>query len=156
MSQEIPLSESDRKLLRLLQNDLSLSKQELAERVGMSTSTLWRRQTELEELGLIKRRVALVDPDRAGMPICVFVSVNMANHEKKDRIAFERFVADTPEILECYSVTGAHDYMMIVRTGSVADFQTFLMTKILGHPAVATASSQIALGTQKYTTEIPV
>ena len=156
LSHTITLSAADIRLLRALQQDATKSRSELAEIAGMSTSTLWRRLGDLEAMGLIEKRVALINPEKAGVPICVFVSVTMASHDEKSRTDFEIFVRDCPSILECFSVTGAHDYMMIIRSRSVADFQTFLMNELLGHPSVSSASSQIALAQQKYSTELPL
>lgn len=150
------LTESDIRVLKLLQRDLSLSRQDLAEEAGMSASTLWRRVNELEAVGAIRKRVALLDPEITGAPVCIFVSVNLSDHQARTRRKFEQLVADTPEIMECYSVTGAYDYILIIRAKSVSDFETFLMDTILANDAVSTASSQVALRQQKYSTELPL
>ena len=153
---EIILTETDIKVLKLVQSGDNLSRQDMAEQAGMSASTLWRRISELEQQGVIQRRTALLDPIKVGVPICVLVSVNLTDHEIKTRARFEDFVEITPEIMECFSVTGAFDYVMIVRTQSVSDFEHFLMEKILGNKSVATASSQISLRQLKFSTEIPL
>lgn len=150
------LSEADRRILKVMQADGSLSRQELAERAGTSPSTLWRRVNELEEAQAIRKRVFLLDAEKVGWPICVFVSVNLVDHEPDTRQRFEQFVQDTPQIMECYSITGTFDYMMIIRAQSVSDFEAFLMEVILGHKSVSTASSQISLRQQKYATELPL
>ncbi|MEM6832014.1 MAG: Lrp/AsnC family transcriptional regulator [Pseudomonadota bacterium] len=149
-------SDADIRVLKLLQSNLDAPKNELAEAAGMSPSTLWRRMNELQTVGAIRKRVALLDPDILGFPICVFLSVNLIGHDKPIRDGFEAFVTDTPEILECFSITGGFDYMLIVRSASVAAFETFLMDKILGHQFVATATSQISMRQHKYTTELPL
>lgn len=150
------LTASDVKVLKLLQNDCDQPRAELAEAAGMSSSTFWRRVQDLEQKGAIRKRVALLDPDVVGMPVCVFLSVNMVNHEVKTRERFETFVSSTPEIMECYSVTGGADYILKVRAKSVSDFERFLMETILGNNSVASASSQISLRQLKYSTEIPI
>ena len=155
-NQNRTLTESDLKVLRLIQRDLSGSRQETAERAGMSASTLWRRINELEAQGTIRKRVALLDPVSVGIPICIFLSVNLVDHDLRTRTQFEDFVAITPEIMECFSVTGAFDYVLIVRTTSVSAFEQLLMEQILGHKAVAAASSQISLRQHKYSTELPI
>ena len=98
----------------------------------------------------------MLDPEIVGVPVCVFLSVNLVGHEAKIRKSFESFIQSAPEIMECFSVTGGFDYMLIVRTKSVLDFETFLMEQILGHPSVASASSQISLRQHKYSTELPI
>nr|WP_070959248.1 Lrp/AsnC family transcriptional regulator [Hyphomonas sp. Mor2] len=156
MAQSDKLTPADIRVLRLLQRDLDSTKQELAEMAGMSPSTLWRRVHEMEEIGAIRKRVALLDPNVIGFPTCVFLSVNLAGHEKVVREQFEEFVMQTPQIMECFSITGAFDYMLIVRARSVSEFETFLMERVLGHKSVASAVSQVALRQHKYSTEFPI
>lgn len=156
MPQIDPLSDADIRVLKLLQRDLDAPKQDVADAAGMSPSTLWRRLNDLEAAGAIRKRVALLDPEVVGFPICVFLSVNLTGHDKPIRESFEAFVTNTPEILECFSITGGFDYMLIVRTRSVADFEAFLMDQILGHKSVASATSQISMRQHKYSTELPL
>lgn len=155
-SQSVSLTAADFKLLKLLQSDASATRQELADAAGMSLSTLWRRMSELEEIGAIHKRVVLLDPAGVGLPVCVLVSVNVAAHDRDTRTRFEDFVSDTPDIVESYSVTGTYDYMLIIRARDIAAFEEFLMNRILGHPSVASAYSQIALRQTKYSTELPL
>ena len=154
--QALRLTDSDRAVLRAVQEDADATVRELAERLGMSPSTVSRRLAELEQVGAIQRRVALLDADRVGFPVCVFVAVNLVNHSRETRRKFESLVMGTPEILECFSVTGTHDYTLIIRTHSVGEFEHMLMEKILADDSVAQASSQIALRQHKYTTALPL
>ena len=150
------LTEIELRILRLLQDDSNLSRQELADRAGMSVSTLWRKVHDLDEAGVVRKSVALLDPGAVGLPVCVFVFVDLGDYQKENQIAFETFVERSPEIMECFAVTGSHDYILIIRTAGVAEFESFLMEKILPHPAVASATSQIALRQHKYTTALPI
>ncbi len=154
--QELRLSDSDRSVLRAVQQDASATVRELAEALGISPSTVSRRLSELEEVGAIQRRVALLDPEKVGFPVCVFVAVNLVDHAPETRTSFERLVHGTPEILECFSVTGTHDYTLILRTHSVGEFEHILMERILADDSVAQASSQIALRQHKYSTALPL
>ncbi len=156
IDQPLRLTDSDRAVLRAVQEDADATVRELAERLGMSPSTVSRRLAELEQVGAIHRRVALLDPDRVGFPVCVFVAVNLVNHSRETRRQFEALVMNTPEVLECFSVTGTHDYTLIIRTHSVGEFEHILMEKILADDSVAQASSQIALRQHKYTTALPL
>ncbi|NIA27089.1 MAG: winged helix-turn-helix transcriptional regulator, partial [Desulfobulbaceae bacterium] len=133
-----------------------LTARELAECLGMSPSTLWRRINELEQVGAIEGRVALLNPEKVGLPVCVFVFINMVNHDKQTLAEFVRFVNDTASIMECFAVTGTHDYTLIVRASSVGAFEKILMEQILPHASVASASSQIALRQHKYSTALPL
>ena len=150
------LNKTDRKILKVLQSDASLSRQDMLDATRVSATTLWRRITDLEEAGTIQKRVALLDPVAVGFPVCVFVSIDMKSHDRVDRDSFLDFVRRTPEIMECYSVTGAHDYSLKVRVESVADFEKLLMEQILSHKSVASATSQIALRQHKYSTDLPI
>ncbi len=150
------LTDLDRRILRQLQRDCTLSSREAAAMVGVSQSTYWRRTQELEQAGVITARVALLDPHRVGVAITVLVHVTLSGHGAQTREAFQRFVHDTPDIVECVSVTGEHDYTLLVRTVSVSSFEALLMGRILAHPSVASASSHIALRRHKYTTALPI
>ncbi len=156
ISQEIRLTDADRAVLRAVQDDAGATVRELASRLNMSPSTVSRRLAELEDVGAIQRRVALLDADMVGFPVCVFVAVNLVDHAPETRASFERLVQGTPEILECFSVTGTHDYTLIIRTHSVGEFEHILMEKILADDSVAQASSQIALRQHKYSTALPL
>jgi Lrp/AsnC family leucine-responsive transcriptional regulator len=150
------LSDSDVAVLRAVQDDARATVRELADRLSMSPSTVSRRLAELEDVGAITRRVALLDPDKVGFPVCVFVAVNLVNHSSETRRQFESLVLKTPEVLECFSVTGTHDYTLIIRTHSVGEFERILMETILADDSVAQASSQIALRQHKYSTALPL
>ncbi len=156
MDDSLTLSSADLKVLRAIQADATGSAREMAEQLGMSPSTFWRRMNELEQVGAIKGRVAIVDPERVGFPVCVFVFVNLRDYEKTTLGRFERFVNDTPEILECFAVTGTNDYTLITRSRSVGEFERLLMDRILAHESVASATSQFALRQHKYSTALPL
>lgn len=150
------LSAQDVTILSELQSGTEDGRLKLAERLGMSSTTLWRRVNELKKSGVIRSEVTLLDPEKIGYPVCVFVFVNLKDYSVETRTAFETVIEQAPEIMECYAVTGAHDYTLIVRSRSVRDFERFLMDEILSHPGVESASSQIALRQHKYTTAFPV
>lgn len=150
------LSEPDRAILNALQTDASISTRDLAERLGMSQSTLWRRINELETSGVIEKRVALVSPEAVGSEISAVVYVDLERYGEDARRAFETFIDTTPEIPQCYAVTGSHDYVLIVHTRSVSSFEALLMNQILAHPSVASATSQMTLRRVKYSTALPL
>ncbi len=152
----LSLTELDRLILQALQRDATLSVRGLAEKLDQSQSTIWRRLTSLEKAGAIRARVALLDPARVGVPVCVFVQINLTGHGPEVRKSFESLVERTPEILDCYAVTGTFDYTLIVRCGSVEDFEELLMHRILNHDSVANASSQFALRQIKSETALPI
>ncbi len=151
-----PLDTIDRKLLRELQRDASLSHADLAERVGSSTASCWRRIRALEADGVLGRHVRLVDAIRVGRGINVLCHIRMKNHSAEMTEAFESFVSSREEIIECYSMSGDWDYLLRILVADVEDYNRFLMRIVLRHPSVATGSSHFALAQVKYTTSVPI
>ncbi|MDO7836649.1 Lrp/AsnC family transcriptional regulator [Sphingobium sp. HBC34] len=156
MKQERQLDEVDRRILSALQVDGSISHQDLAERVGASSASCWRRIKALEAAGILTGTVRLVDPAQVGRGVNVLCNIRMRSHALDARSAFERFVDDRPEIVECFSMSGEWDYLMRVVVADVADYNRFLMQILLGHASVAGAASHFALSMTKYTTAIPL
>jgi Lrp/AsnC family transcriptional regulator len=150
------LSRSDRQLLRALQDDLSISQIDLAERSGMSRSSVWRRIRELEEAGLIEGKVALLNSRQLGFQIHVLLSVSMNKHSVKTRQDFESHVQTLPEVIECFSISGDRDYLLHIVARDMEAYNDFLNTRILDHPSVHSASSSFALRRVKYTTALPL
>ncbi len=150
------LSASDRKLLSLLQTDATLPVRDLAERAGLSASTVWRRMQEFERQGLIRGRVTLLDAGALGLAVTMQVSVNITAQDPQARAAFERFVQAEPAVQSCLAVTGGQDYVLIVRMADVARFERFLMDRLLAHPSVASAQSQLVLREVKSGPALPV
>lgn len=149
------LSASDHKLLKALQEDVSLSQIELAERSGLSRTSVWRRVRELEEAGVIENRVALLNPKSLGLQIHVLLSVSMVEHSDRIRQSFETHVETLPEVMECFSVSGDRDYVLQIISSDMESYNEFLNTKILHHSSVRSASSSFALRRVKYTTNLP-
>lgn len=156
MNEEIPLPPADRALLRRLQADSGATLERLAEAAGLSPASAWRRVKALEEAGLIRARVALLDPAKAGRGLCVFADVTLRDHAAEKRAAFERFVAAAEEVMECHSTAGGRDYLLKIRVAGVAEYEAFLMERLLAHPSVASASSSFSLKELKYSTALPL
>lgn len=149
------LSESDRKLLQALQRNVSLSQIDLAERSGLSRTSVWRRVRELEDAGIIESRVALLNPKALGLQIHVLLSVSMVEHSDRVRQSFETHVEALPEVMNCFSVSGERDYVLQIISRDMESYNDFLNTKILHHSSVRSASSSFALRRVKFTTELP-
>jgi Lrp/AsnC family transcriptional regulator len=149
------LSESDRKLLAALQENVNLSQIDLAELSGLSRTSVWRRIRELEEAGVIESRVALLNPRALGLQIHVLLSVSMVEHSDKVRQSFETHVQSLPEVMNCFSVSGDRDYVLQIISRDMESYNDFLNTRILHHSSVRSASSSFALRRVKYTTQLP-
>lgn len=146
----------DRKLLRVLQKDASLSHAALAEQVGASPASVWRRIRILEQTGVLGANVRLVDPALVRRGVSVMLQVRMRSHAVEQRLDFEAFIQNRPEIMECHSMSGEWDYLMRIVAADVADYERFLMREMLNHPNVATSASHFSLSQVKYTTALPV
>lgn len=150
------LSRTDKRLLNELQHDATRNQSELAELVGMSRTSCWRRIREFAEAGLIERQVALLNPKVAGFNIQVLLLVAMVEHTDKNRHSFERHVSLLPEVTECFSVSGDRDYVLQVVARDMDSYNDFLNAEVLNHPAVRSASSTFVLRRVKYSTELPL
>ena len=150
------LSRTDRRLLNELQRDATRKQSELAELVGMSRTSCWRRIRDFEEAGLIERQVALLNPRVAGFNIQVLLLVAMTEHTDENRQGFERHVSLLPEVTECFSVSGDRDYVLHVVVKDMDTYNEFLNSQVLKHPAVRSASSTFVLRRVKYSTELPL
>ena len=150
------LSRTDRRLLKELQEDATRNQSELAELVGMSRTSCWRRIRDFEEAGLIERQVAILNPKIAGFNIQVLLLVAMTEHTDENRQSFERHVSLLPHVTECFSVSGDRDYVLHVVVQDMDTYNEFLNSQVLKHPAVRSASSTFVLRRVKYTTELPL
>ncbi len=150
------LDEIDRRIVRELQRDASLSQAALSERVGASPASVWRRVRALEKAGVLGASVRLANAERLGRSVNVLCQVRMTRQTVEARAEFEEFIQARPEIVECYAMSGEWDYLLRIAVRDVADYDRFIMRGVLAHPSVANAASNFALRQVKYTTEIPV
>ncbi|HET9161281.1 MAG TPA: Lrp/AsnC family transcriptional regulator [Caulobacteraceae bacterium] len=146
----------DLKLLDLLQADAGLSVAELAEKVGLSTSPCWRRIKRLEEMGVILRRVTVLDREKLGLNFEVYCTVKLSVANKANLEAFERAIGAWPEVVQCATVTGAADYELRVVTRDIHAFDDFLREKILSLNLVSNIESRIVISAVKNTTAVPL
>ncbi len=156
MKESDQLDAVDRRIVRELQRDASLSHAALAERVGASAASVWRRVRALEKAGVLGRAVRIASPRALGRSVNVLCQVRMARQTVEARADFEDFIQSREEIVECYAMSGEWDYLLRIAVRDVADYDRFIMRGVLAHPSVANAASNFALRQVKYTTEIPV
>ena len=150
------LDRIDRRILELLQKDARISNQALAERVNLTPAPVLRRVRALEEAGIIRQYVALVDPVRLGLGLLAYVTVKL---EKKGRMPIEQFrraVEGWPEVVACHSTTGDMDYLLRVCATDLEHFNRFLMNSLLKQSGVVDVKSSFALERIKDTTALPV
>ncbi|MEQ9452677.1 MAG: Lrp/AsnC family transcriptional regulator [Pseudomonadales bacterium] len=150
------LDSFDVKILRELQQNADISMQDLGERVGLSHTPCWRRVKRLQEDGVIRRRVTLLDGKSLGLEVNVFVQVTLRNHQENGLALFEDSVEDIPEIVECYTVSGDKDFLLRIVVADVAAYEHLLKHTLINLPGVDNLSSTFALRQVKYTTEYPL
>ena len=146
----------DRKILRELQADGRLSSQALANRVGLSSSPCWRRVKRLEEAGVIRGSVVLLDPEAVGLMVIAIAHVTLEDHHEASVGEFDRLVRDREEILECYATSGQYDYMLKVICESIGAYDKLLGEHILRCKAVHTVNTSFVLRSTKSTTALPL
>lgn len=156
MSETFQLSALDRRILRALQADANLHGASLAEAVGSSPASCWRRVKALEEAGVLRHAVRLINRRAVDQDVDVMCFLRLKSHGRQDAKDFEHFVAAEECIQECYTVSGEWDYLLRIVAADIRSYEAFLMHTLLPHPTVAHASSQFALSRIKYTTSVPV
>jgi Lrp/AsnC family transcriptional regulator, leucine-responsive regulatory protein len=150
------LDETDKRLLAILQTEGRLPVQELAARVGLSTSPCWRRVRRLEESGVIRGYAALVDARALGLLARAYVHVSLIDHSEETIRRFDAFVAQEAQIVECATVTGADDYLLKVVARDPEALEHFLMHRILRLGLVRASTTHFVLGQKKETTALPL
>lgn len=152
----LELDETDRRILRTLQRDASLSTAELAEQVGLSQAPCWRRIKRLKDEGVIQAIVALADARRLGLGVTVFATVTLEEHGEKATGAFEAAMRAAPEVLECCAVTGDRDYWIKLVVTDIEDYDRFLTRRLLHLKLVRSVNSRFVLRSIKQTTALPI
>lgn len=146
----------DKVILSVLQQQGRITNQNLAEQANLSTAPCWRRVDKLESQGVIKRYVALVNREKLGLSVMVYIHISLNDHHSDTLRVFDRFVEQSDSILECYSVSGEYDYLIRVVANDVKALEFFLMEKLLKLEAVRSANTSFVLKQKKYTTALPI
>ena len=145
----------DRKILTVLQQDASLSVAEIGSRVGLSSTPCWKRIQKLEGEGVIQRRVAVVDPEKIGLGVSVFVAIETGDHSEDWLKRFAEVVEAMPEVMEFYRMAGDVDYMLRVVCASIQDYDVFYKKLISAIP-LKNVTSRFAMERIKQTTALPI
>ena len=146
---------TDRKILALLQDDASLSVAEIGNRVGLSSTPCWKRIQRLEADGVLIKRVALIDQDKLGLGVTVFVSIETGDHSQDWLDRFAQVVGAMPEVMEFYRMAGDVDYMLRVVVTDIAGYDAFYKRMIAAVP-LKNVTSRFAMEKIKSTTSLPI
>jgi len=145
----------DRKILAVVQENASLSVAEIGQHVGLSSTPCWKRLQRLEADGVILRRVALIDPEKIGLGITVFVSIETGDHSQEWLKRFAEVVGAMPEVMEFYRMAGDVDYMLRVVVQDMQSYDTFYK-KLIATVPLKNVTSRFAMERIKSTTALPI
>lgn len=153
---EAKIDAVDRRILAILQQDAHTTMEKLSEAVGLSPSPCARRVRNLEASGVIKRYVAVVDQDKAGLPVSVFASIRLERQREDELDRFAKAIARWPEIVECYLMTGQRDYLLRIVVKDLPAYEAFLKRTLTRLDGVASIESSFALSQVKHAQALPV
>ena len=155
MKENFSLDSVSLRILQELQRDARQTVQQIAERVGLSSTPCWKRIKDMEAAGVIRGYSALVDRDRVGLALMVVVEINLGQHSEDLVRQFERAVAATPPIVRCLSTTGQADYILTVLVPGIAEYEQFLHGTLFKLPGVTHVRSSIVLKEVKAEVRLP-
>ncbi|MAY67443.1 MAG: ArsR family transcriptional regulator [Rhodospirillaceae bacterium] len=153
---DIELDAIDRRILKAIQANARMRNVDLAEAVGLSASPCLRRVKRLEDAGVIRDYVTLVDQQAVGLPVSIFINVTLERQVEKALEEFEATIRSWPEVMECYLMTGDADYLLRVVTADLSAYERFLMDRLTRVTGVAAIKSSFSLKQVVYRTALPV
>jgi len=152
---EYSMDQIDKQILSQLQVNAAQPVADIARKVGLSVTPLWPRNQRMEETGLIRKRVALLDPQKIGVDMSVFVAVRTDQHNDEWLQEFAKMVSDMPEVVEFYRMSGEVDYLLRVVVPDMAAYDKFYR-KLIAKVQLTDVSSSFAMEEIKYTTALPL
>lgn len=146
----------DRKILDQLQVDAALPAAEIGEIVGLSQAAVWRRIQKLEQSGVIKKRVAILDAEKIDCGTLILAHVKLSAHGRANLESFAKKIREIPSVLECFVVLGDQDFFLKIAVKDIYDYETLFFQKISSIEGVAEVRSAVALSQIKNETALPV
>jgi len=147
---------TDREILRLIQRDATLSLAAIAAEVGLTPTPCWKRIRRLEKAGVIAGRVTLLDPAKLGLPLAVFVALEIGDHSAAWIDTFAQAVSAMPEVLECWRMGGDVDYLLRVVVEDMPAYDAFYRRLTAAVPGLRNVTSRFAMERVKGTTALPI
>lgn len=154
--EKLTLDSGDIRILKVLQNDASLSIAEIAKLAGMSQTPCWRRIKKLKETGVLKQVTAIIDRESVGLAFVSYAFVKLTVPSRKNMEEFDKLMALWPEVVTCERITGAVDYLVKVVTEDIKSYDNFLCYKLLNSELVSDVQSRIVVSTVKETASLPL
>ncbi|WP_424982378.1 Lrp/AsnC family transcriptional regulator [Maritalea sp. S77] len=155
MNNSLKIDQIDGKILELLQKNSRISNQEIANQVGSSVSSVWRRINALEEAGVIQGYGLTVSPEKMGYQETILLQVSLQRHSDDYIEQFIHLVESIPEILECYATTGEYDYVLKVLATDMRAFHRFVRNSLMRQPFISKTYSQVVMDKIKFQKAIP-
>jgi Lrp/AsnC family transcriptional regulator len=150
------LDRLDRRILDLLQHEAALPVAEVAARTGLSTTTCWRRIQQLENSGVIRGRVALLDRAALGLDVTIFAHIKLSTQGRDAIAAFAEAIRDRPEVLDCYTTMGEWDFMLRIVTRDIKAYEAFYLDHLSKLPNVQSINSSVTVTVIKESTALPI
>ncbi len=154
-SMNIVLDQFDKAILNTLQEDASISNLELSKKIGLSPSACLSRTKNLREQGIIRQFTTIVDEQKLGMETLVFALVDLTPLNRETMQSFLDVISQYPQIQECYTITGPHDYLLKIVAKDVKSYYSFIVDSLMNHPAVSDVQTCVVVGIEKRTTAVP-
>lgn len=152
----IVIDQTDRAILRELQEDGSISNLDLSKKIGLSPSACLTRTRNLVEQGVIKKFAAIVDEKKLGMEVLAFVLVNLSPLNKQTIHTFLAEVNKYPQIQECYTLTGSHDYLLKIVAKDMASYKNFIIDSLMQNTIISSVETSMVMSIEKRTVNVPV
>lgn len=152
----ITLDENDRIILRELQENASITNLELSKKVGLSPSACLARTKNLVESGVIKKFTTIIDEKKLGMEVIAFVLVNLSPLNRETIHLFLEDVKKFPEVQECHTLTGSHDYLLKIISKNMESYRNFIIDSLMSNNNISRVETSIVMSTEKRTVSIPV
>ena len=153
---KIPIDRTDRRILRLLQTEPDITASLIAEKIGASQATVWRRIQQMRESGLIPPQVVTLDRRKAGFNAMIFAQVKLNSQGRANLSAFSEAMQGFPEVLECYVMMGNIDFLLRIVAADIEAYERFFFEKLSAVPGIQEITSNIALSEIKQTRELPI
>ncbi|MCC3859801.1 Lrp/AsnC family transcriptional regulator [Pseudemcibacter aquimaris] len=150
------ITEVDKKILRIIQKNATLSQTELAEMANMSRSSFWRHVKDMEDAGIIILQAPAIDERKIGLKLRASCVITLNNHSHDVREEFESHILQMPNVLECYATSGGKDYMLTVVAKDMDDYYELMSSSILDHPTIESAHTSFVMKKIKSTTLLPI
>lgn len=153
---KISLDSTDKKIIDLLQQDADLSLAEIAQAVHLTTTPCWKRLKRMQDAGVVRKKVALLDADKLGLSFVAFALIKTSNHSNAWYQDFVAAVSSFPEVMEFYRMAGEYDYMLKVVVTDMPAYDFFYKKLVNSVAGISDVTSTFAMEKLKYTTQLPL